>query len=511
MAHSVSWSLGICLNLLLSAAHAQEPPAGAPTTRLVILHTNDLHGQIRPLLVMSRPGVERKLGGFVSLEAYVRRARAEAQAGNARLWLTDGGDWFQGTPEGNEDRGRSIMSCFNRLGFTAVVVGNHEYDFGEKNLARLVALARHPVLGANVVEREDPSRIRPYVRKFVVKRVGGIRVALVGLIASETKRVSTGPFGDADFSDEIRSLRKLWPALEKAADEIILISHCGLSIDRKLAVAFPRVRLILGGHSHTPLPRGLRQGDTWIAQGGGKGATISRVTLSVDQDKHRLDVERVELVDLTQAVTVDPATAGFLTTTFDHIGAKWDTPIGKVLGVRDRRMRGSGRSTPIGNYVADLIRRTAKADVGLTNKGGLRSRLPQGTITRRHVFELLPFDNTVYLMQMTGRQLFSVLSQGLRPGHLPLETSGAHYSYALVEGRRELRSVEVAGRTINPKQLYRVATSSFLAGGGDDFTVFQSVKSAPVGPDYLRAILLTELRKHGQIRLFDESRIRLVE
>lgn len=511
MTRRVSCCLGGFLHLLVSGLGAQDPPVATSPSRLVILHTNDLHGQIRPMLVVSRPGVERKMGGFPALEAYVRRARAEARAGKTRLWLTDGGDWFQGTPEGNEDRGRSMMSCFNRLGFTAVVVGNHEYDFGEKNLAALIALARYPVLGANIVERENPSLSRPYVRMFVVKRVGGIRVALVGLIASETKRVSTGPFGAAAFPDEIQSLRKLWPTLKKAADEIVLISHCGLSIDRKLAKAFPRVRLILGGHSHTPLPRGLREGSTWIAQSGGKGTTISRVTLTVDQGKHRLGVERVELVDITQPVTADSATMGFLAATFDHIGAKWDTPIGKVVGAPDRRVRGSGRSTPVGNYVADLIRRTAKADVGLTNKGGLRSRLPQGTVTRRHVFELLPFDNSVHVMQMTGRQLSAVLSQGLRPGHLPLEISGADYSYAVVEGRRELRKVEVAGRTIKPKQLYRVATSSFLASGGDDFTIFESVESAPVGPDYLRAILLTELRNHGQIRLLDESRIRLVE
>ena len=296
LARRVSCWLGGCLHLLVPGLGAQDPPVVALPSRLVILHTNDLHGQIRPMLVVSRPGVERKMGGFPALEAYVRRARAEAQADKTRLWLTDGGDWFQGTPEGNEDRGRSMMSCFNRLGFTAVVVGNHEYDFGEKNLAALIALARYPVLGANIVERESPSLSRPYVRMFVVKRVGEIRVALVGLIASETRRVSTGPFGDAAFPDEIQSLRKLWPALKKAADEIVLISHCGLSIDRKLAKAFPRVRLILGGHSHTPLPRGLREGSTWIAQSGGKGTTISRVTLTVDQDKRRLGVERVELV-----------------------------------------------------------------------------------------------------------------------------------------------------------------------------------------------------------------------
>lgn len=507
----MGWGSGTWLLLLLATGQAQEIPRTAPAARLVILHTNDLHGQILPVPVVTRPGIERRMGGYPALAAYVHRSRTAARAQHSTVWLTDAGDWFQGTPEGNEDRGRSIMACRNRLGFTAVAVGNHEYDFGEKNLVDLVALARHPVLAANVVQRDEPARLRPYVRKFIIERVGGIRVALVGLIASETRSVSTGPFGAADFPDEIETLRKLWPGLQEAADEIILLTHCGLSIDRKLAKAFPRIRLILGGHSHTALPRGLRVGDTWIAQSAGKGTAISRVSLEIDSSSRRLAVERVETVDLLPPVTADPEITRFLTATFEHIGAKWDTPIGKVTGARDRRVRGSGRSTPMGNFIAALIRRTAKADVGLTNKGGLRSRLPHGVVTRRQVFGLLPFDNTVHAMRMTGEQLFDLLAQGLRPGHLPLEIAGGRYSYAVVKGRRVLRHVEVAGRTIDPAASYRVATNSFLAGGGDDFTLFRSVESAAVSPLFLRAILLRELRKRGQIRLASEVRIRLVE
>ena len=503
------WSFGVCLAVSSPILPAQDAAVLPPPERLVILHTNDLHGQIRPVRVVSRPGVERSAGGYASLEAYVRQARSQAAARGAELWLTDGGDWFQGTPEGNEDRGRSMMSYLNRLKFTATVLGNHEYDFGEQNLMDVLALAEHPVLGANIVEREDYSLLRPYVDRFVVKRFGDIRVALVGLIAGETRQVSTGPFGDADFVDEVECLRKLWPALAAAADEFVLITHCGLPTDRRLARAFPGVRLILGGHSHTPLPRGTREGDTWIAQSGGKSTAISRVTLKLDQGC--LKVEDVTLVGLTPPETTERETGEFLDRTFDHIGAKWDTPIGKVLGAPDRRMRGSGRSTPVGNYVAGMLRRAAKADVGLTNKGGLRTNLPQGDVTRRHIFELLPFDNPVHVMEMRGQQLWSLLAQGLRPGHLPLEIAGASYSYAVVDGRRELRGVEVGGRTINPSASYRVATSSFLAAGGDGFTVFEAVESAPLGPEFMRAIMLTELRLHGQVRLVDEPRIRLVE
>lgn len=503
----ITTRLAVLLGLAVSTALGQKPVESEPSGELVILHTNDIHGQIQPLTVVSRPGVRRRVGGYLALESYLRQARKDAKA----LWLTDGGDWFQGTPEGNEDHGRAIMACRNRLDFTAVVLGNHEYDFGEKNLRALVALARHPVLGANIVTDGDRTKVRPYVDRFIVKTIDGVRVALVGLIASETPQVSTGPFGAAVFSDELASLRELWPSLQKAADEIILITHCGLAIDRKIARAFPRIRLILGGHSHTPLPKGAQEGETWIAQSGGKCTSISRVTLTTDTDRRRLAVQRVQVMNLKIPDAENSATVEFLGATFKHIGPKWDKPIGKISGAKDIRMRGSNESTPAGNYVADLIRRTAKAEIGLTNKGGLRSLLPHGVVTRRQVFQLLPFDNVVCVMEMTGRQLEAVLSQGLRPGHLPLEIAGARYSYALADGVRGLRNVEVGTDRLDPAKIYRVATNSFLAGGGDGFTAFALIRSRTVSEASLSTLMILEIQSYGAISLPGERRIKRVD
>lgn len=503
----ITTRLVVFLGLATSVALGQKPAEAEPPGALVILHTNDIHGQIQPLAVVSRPGVRRRVGGYLALEAYLHQARKATKA----LWLTDGGDWFQGTPEGNEDHGRAIMACRNRLEFTAVVIGNHEFDFGEKNLRALVALARHPVLGANIVTAGDRSKVRSYVDRFIVKTIDGVRVALVGLTASETPQVSTGPFGGAVFSDELASLRELWPLLQKVADEIILITHCGLAIDRKIAQAFPQIRLILGGHSHTPLPVGTQEGDTWIAQSGGKCTSISRVTLTTNKSKRRLAVQRVQLVDLQIPEAENSATVEFVEATFEHIGPKWDKPIGKITGAKDIRMRGSNQSTPAGNYVADLIRRTAKAEVGLTNKGGLRSLLSDGAVTRRQVFQLLPFDNVVCVMQMTGRQLELVLKQGLRPGHLPLEIAGARYSYDLVDGIRALQDVEVGGQRLDPAKIYRVATNSFLAGGGDGFTAFTSIRSSAVSTAALRSLMIGDIRAYGVISLSGERRIKRLE
>ncbi len=127
------------------------------------------------------------------------------------------------------------------------------------------------------------------------------------------------------------------------------------------------------------------------------------------------------------------------------------------------------------------------------------------------MFQLLPFDNVVCVMQMTGRQLELVLKQGLRPGHLPLEIAGAHYSYGLVDGMRALRDVEVGDQRLDPAKVYRVATNSFLAGGGDGFTAFTSIRSSAVSTAPLRSLMLQDIRAYGIISLSDERRIKRLE
>jgi 2',3'-cyclic-nucleotide 2'-phosphodiesterase (5'-nucleotidase family) len=478
--------------------------------RIVILHFNDFHGQIQPYAVVLRPGVVRAMGGFQSVAGYVRRQRAAAPEGT-QVWVTDGGDWFQGTPEGNEDRGWSVMACRNRLRYTAAVIGNHEYDFGEANLIRLIDRAEHPVLAANI--RDGAGRRPAYARPFHIENVGGMRIAIVGLIASDTKNVSTGPFGNAEFRDEVATLRELLPKLRPKIDGLILLTHCGIAKDEELARAFPSIDLILGGHSHTALPVGRQVGDTWIVQSGGRGAAVSRVELELDHGARRVRVRGARLVSLPAVDALrDAETEEFVRKTFAHIGPKWDRPVGRITGAPDRRVRGAPVSTPAGNYLADLIRRVGEADVGLTNKGGLRSVLQIGTITRRQVFQFLPFDNSVFTMEMTGVQLRTVLAQGLRRGRQPLEIAGARYGIRVVDGVRQLADVEVAGRPVEAARRYRIATNSFLAGGGDGFTALAKVPGRRVSPHWLRELMLRDLAQHDDvIELVDEARIRFVE
>ena len=507
-------------------AVAQQPrrataPANDAAPNVVFLHWNDFHGQFRPQRAAwkLRPGLPAEqaplLGGAASLAGYVARERAAAQPLGCRVVVTDGGDWYQGTLEGNETKGALVVAFMNRLKPDAVVLGNHEYDFGPDNVRRLCALAGHPVLAANVVVDGARTRmpidcVRPVARIVV----HGVSLAVVGLVTSDTKAVSTGPWGEHKFEDEIAALNVVLPAVRKAGDEVVLLTHCGVEVDRMLAKAFPEVRLILGGHSHTGLPEPLREGETWIVQTHGKASGVARVEAraepAVAGAPARLRLLRGELVELDLARhPEDPATKRWIDEQTKDLAAKWDAPIG-ALAIPSYDDRGV-RSTPAGNLVADAFRARAQADLGFTNKGGLRTRLVAGPLTRRMLYELLPFDNNLVSFTLTGAQVRAALQAGLAKDRRPLEISGGSYRFAERDGGRELRDVTVGGAPLDDARVYRVATSSFLARGGDGIGPFAQGKDVVDHDVLLRDVLIAQAERAGGLTASGEARIEQVD
>ncbi|MCA8948149.1 MAG: 5'-nucleotidase C-terminal domain-containing protein, partial [Planctomycetes bacterium] len=332
--------------------------------------------------------------------------------------------------------------------------------------------AHFPVLGANIVTGGAEER-RPvdYVQPFHVVDVHGLRLAIVGLITADTKAVSTGPWGEAEFEAEAEALERVLPAARAASDAIVLLTHSGLSVDRELAARFPEIPLILGGHSHTGLKEPVKVGDTWIVQTHGKASEVYRVEAKVVAAERRLVVTGGELVELDlEQFPPDPETVKWIADRTADITKRWDRVIGTLVTPLDDN-RGA-RSTPAGNLVCDAFLEATGADVAFTNKGGLRTRLQAGPLTPRMLYELLPFDNTLISMDMTGAQLRELLQSSLAGRGRVLEIGGATYTYKTENGDRRLTQVTVAGAPLADEETYRVVTSSFLARGGDGLEAF---------------------------------------
>ena len=488
----------------------------APTDaqHLIVLHTNDVHGQClpRPATWLDAEGVTS--GGLERLAAEVARIRAEAAASGAEVLVLDAGDWFQGTPEGSVQGGAPFVECLARIGYDAMAIGNHEFDLGVEHAAHLIEGTGVPAVCANVFERdlEGGWRRPSWAVPFRMVERAGLDVAVVGMVSPETPSITHRSARELRFDDPAETLTAVRAELPPETDLVIALTHDGVESDLELARAHPDLPLIVGGHSHSFLRTGLRQGETWIVQAGHKASCLGRVDLWLDSATGAVERSSARLIDLYEEH--DPAlVAPELRERVAELVAMGEAAMGLVVGelVDGGPEMGAFRSLPLGNWMADSMRRTTGADLGLHNRGGIRKRLQVGPLTRRDLFEVMPFDNTVVSLELTGAQVEAFLRANLDGRRkTSLEVSGMLVQLELADGVARFVRAWVDGRPIDPERTYRLATNSFLAEGGDEvFTVLTVEGGELVLQDtgiLVREALEADLREKPRLVLPPESR-----
>ena len=323
--------------------------------------------------------------------------------------------------------------------------------------------------------------------------MGGIRIGIVGLTTSDTPRIVVG--GDRlglAFLPEAERAEKMAADLQATTDVLLFLSHCGPERDRQVLRRVPRATMVVGGHSHTRLWKPILardDGTGWIVQAGTQCAVVGRVRMKVHRTTKEVVLEDASLVPLAvEQVGSDPEEAAFLRGRLDGIpDLKALEEVVTILEADLPRVGATPESTSAaGNAVADAVRATSGAEVAFHNRGALRVQLPKGPVTKRDLWTLMPFDNTIAVLPMTGARLKEVLTYGLgRERASPIEVSGLRATGRRVgEGassRVEWTAVEVGGEPVDDARTYRVAVNSFLAGGGDGYGAFASPEAKDTG------------------------------
>ncbi|MCY2959581.1 MAG: bifunctional UDP-sugar hydrolase/5'-nucleotidase [Planctomycetota bacterium] len=460
-----------------TTAPAEPMPAAAthPLERVhfVVLHTNDVHGQVLPRKAtwLKRPDPPM-VGGLARVAARVKREKAAAEKDGALVLVVDGGDWYQGTPEGVVDDGLPFLVAMSGVGYDAVCVGNHEFDFGVPNLVKLIRDSKLPAVVANLTERETGKPIA-WAPPWRIVQKGAWKIAIVGLLTPETPEITHPDAQKLVFGDPARALTQVRTALPAGIDWILPITHLGVDDDRAVAKAHPELPLIVGGHSHTFLKEGVREGQTLIVQTGAKASALGRVDVWFDAQTKKVLESSARLIDLDaepapedRVAAVDTACAALV----KRSEARMNEVVGELAAPLERA-KDPLSSSSAGNFLADALRQHAVADVGLMNRGGIRADLDAGPITRRHAFELCPFENNVTVLTITGSELAAMITKSVEgTAHSGLEVSGIVVEVAVdAKGSRTLSGLKVGGAPVDPKKEYRVALNSFLADGGDAY------------------------------------------
>jgi len=534
--------------LLVALLAACKPPAAptdeAPAT-VTLVAMNDFHGALYEEALPGSPDVA--IGGLPWVAGALDTLREEVPD----LVLLDAGDVFQGSWPVNATQGRGAVEALNLLGVDASVVGNHDFDYGatpdgDSKRGALEAAAREARfvwLAANIYKADGTRWQPPGFAPWTVIERRGKRLAVIGLTTTETPQTTLlENVDDLTFADPVQTVRDLLPEIEAAdVDALILLGHLTGQCEPKsyLELGEPCIpggevgRLLtelpegtfdamLLGHTHTLLAH--RVGDTFLLSDRTRGHLLGRLDLVIGKDGVDPDASRLHQ---PWALTHAPVDPGCDEGTYDlapqELGGRLVTPDAAALELVRRLEAEAGslctvvscaamplersrtEESAIGDLATDAMAwALPEADVAIQNSGGLRANLPQGVLRREDLQAVMPFDNRIFLLEMTGAQLETLFRIGSSGAHGILQVSGARYHFdpeitggsdldgdgEIAEWERDrLCSVTVGDRPLDSKATYKVAITDFLYGGGDHLgPAFRGVPILKEGP-LLREVL----------------------
>ncbi|MBI2844645.1 MAG: bifunctional metallophosphatase/5'-nucleotidase [Armatimonadetes bacterium] len=457
---------------------------------ITVLHTNDLHGTV---MVEGQPGLAR-------IATLVREIRSEMP----NVLLLDAGDMIHGGYENYLSGGQATISAMNAAGYTAATIGNHEHDFGLETLRKAVDFAAFPMLAANLKDRATGLSWRG-VQPYVVATVQGVRIGILGLTTQDTINLQwPASIAEIQIDDPVETAKALVPELRRRADVVVVLSHIGHNLDRRLAEAVPDIDFIVGGHSHTAVDKWDWVGNTLIAQTGAYARQLGRIDFiaAVDESGARIvsvngrdgrswnnlerrpldkDYPTSPLIPVPGTIPNDEAVAAAYQPYRDQASARLGRVIGEAVEAVPVFTSESGES-PVGDFAADAIRAYAKSDIALIDSRSVVSGLAPGPITIRDAFGAIDgfTRQQIVTVRMKGSEILSVLeSQLVKNGALHFQVSGIAFSYNQQRnGWAVVRNAAISGLPVQPEREYVIASQAYVIQD-----IMKMIPSEPVTAD----------------------------
>ena len=508
-------------------------------TTITVLATTDMHGNLYPVdYVTDQPAAR----GLAKVATLIRAAEAE----NPNHLLIDCGDTIQGTPleYAYQDIVRTglgplglkpaapldhdpMMLAMNRLGYDAMAVGNHEYNFGLKNLEKARSDARFPWLSANTAVASG-GKERPF-EAYIVKTVGGVKVAVIGIT---TPAIPTWEkpenIGDYRFLPPVDALKKAVADLRarEHPNLIIVAAHTGLGRDLDtgrledpaenavydMAVGVPDVDAIVFGHSHSQL-EGRSVGKVLLVQPKNWAISLARLDFTLERKPGGSWTVARKTSRLIPATAATAAAEDILTIgkPYQELAERYlDTPVAASPTPLSAAL-GRVEDTVIVDAVQQVQLYYSKADVSFTALFNPAVRVPQGQVTVRQIAALYPYDNDLYVVEGDGKMVKDALENaaryylscdGPRCSQLPLTNrSVAGFNYDMAQGveyeidltRPEgdrIRNLRWHGAPLPPDQKLRIAINNYRAAGSAGYSMFVGAKVVWRGQEEIRDMIV---------------------
>lgn len=524
----------------------------AASVHVTVLATTDLHGNIFPYDYFSAQPASR---GLAKISKLVEAVRAE----NPNTLLIDCGDAIQGAPietvyqtyvrtgklPGSESntvvRGAlsadPMMIAMNLMRYDAMVLGNHEFNYGLKNLDRARQDARFPWLSANTrVLKASANRA---FDGYVVKQVGGVKVAIIGVTtpaipmweeASNYKGYEFLPIREtvARVIVEVRAQHR--------PDVVIVAAHSGLGRDLKTGAAepdevagenvmydvaanVPGIDAIIFGHTHRELPSGEIHGVS-LLQPKNWGISLGRMDLELDNagGHWRITSKTSRVLPVTRETPVDDAMLKAIQPYQDAAERYLNLPV-----TSSRTELSSAHSRIEDTAILDAIQKVqlieAKADVSFASAFNTRAKIAAGPVTVRQIAALYVYDNTLVAVAGNGRMVREALENAARyyrqctgdctTGPL-INTRMPGFNYDMAEGveyevdisqpeGRRIRNLRWHGKPLADDQPLRIAINNYRSGGSGGYTMFQNAKVVWRSTEEIREMIIRHYSEGGSL------------
>jgi 2',3'-cyclic-nucleotide 2'-phosphodiesterase (5'-nucleotidase family) len=516
--------------LTVVPGRAQQDAAGH--AHIVLLGTTDIHGNILPEDYYANRGANR---GLAKIETLVRQVRAD----EPNVLLLDSGDTIEGTPlayyfaRKDTAQPNPTIAVMNAMGYDAAACGNHEFNFGLDVLWKAKRDARFPILAANV--KQDYVNGVEHFQPFIIKNVGGVRVGIVGFITPGIPRWEIpAHYKGYEFEQIVASAKRVIPEVRKQADLVVVIAHSGLGPDPAanqqsgsdeitgenavlgLAEQVPGIDVILFGHTHREVAQQIVNG-VLLTQARNWGQSLARADVEMERDASgiwRVKEKHSTVLPVTDSTVADPDIVK-LAQPYETATQKYlDTPIATSA----QEMHGDVsryQDDPLVDLIHQVQLDAGHADVSLATLFYPALKIPAGPVTVRQLAGLYIYENTLYVVEMSGAQLKDALEHAAsffpqwpfdasKPPALPgyNADSAEGVSYVMDISRPvgdRIRNLTRLGKPLDPAAKLRVAINNYRYTGGGHYDAFKGLPIVYRSPEEVRELIIDYVSRTGTI------------
>lgn len=452
--------------------------------KIHIYHTNDVHSHFNQ---------------WPKIKNFLRKKKKEHEAAGENVFIFDCGDFVdRWHPFTEGTMGKGNVKLLNEVGYTAVTIGNNEgITLPHNGLNELYDDASFDVIVANLYL---PGKVKPTwcVPYQIYETARGTKIGVTAVTAYYRQLYELLHW---ELSEPFTELEMQLNHLKEQTDMIILLSHLGIHDDEKIAKLFPQVDLILGGHTHHLFPNGENVNETMLAAAGRFGEYVGYVQAEYEQGTLSLDAAVYETRSL-QHVPEDEV--NFL----DQVGRK---KLGDEITTIPKPLTfawNARSDLPI--ILCEALREWCKADCAIVNSGLILSSLSKGKVTKYDVHRMLPHPINPCTVKLTGAELQEVLYQAEDIRWLELELKGlgfrgrvmGKFVYEGIEMDRLHHLVEIAGKPLDPKETYTLATTDMFTFGRFFPEIQRSSEKQYYMPEFLRDVMAWKLQQlYGKSKL----------